>query len=120
MQRIKLEILTEVDKSLNNRLWVLELIEDDDGNFGLYRHYGKEKDTKFIKMVDLVTEHIDEGLQAFEDKISRKLARGEYRKFKNGEGSDSVGLLAIFRPVQLQPKPVVRPMDQPEHRRLSL
>jgi hypothetical protein len=95
-------------------------VEDDNGNFAIHRYYGKEEDSKFIKKVDLITEHIEEGLLTFEDKVKKKINKGEYRKFKNGEGSNSAGLLAIFRPVQLQPKPVVNPADQPEHRRLSL
>jgi len=122
MERIKLEILIEC-KEYNGRLWVLELLVDDDRNFSIYRHYGAESDDKFIKRLEYVTDHFENGVVEFERILQKKLAKKEYRKFRNGEGSNSTGLLRIFRPDPMMRMQIPHDnySDEPvEHRRLNL
>ena len=135
MQRIRLEILTEVTEATgalqdffwylkgNGKLWVLELVEDQDGNFRLFRHYGKEDASKFTKRLEYVTECLESALNKFEKVFKKKLDKGKYRKFKNGEGTNSPGLMNIFKPSNKKKVPKKdQPKEQPqtEHRKLLL
>lgn len=124
MQRIRLEILTEAVKN-NGRLWVLELLQDAEDNFRIYRHYGKPEDVKFTKRLEFTSECFESALMHFEKVFIKKIKKRKYRQFRNGEGANSVGLLNIFRPVkptERQVKTRFKPTASAavEHRKLQL
>jgi hypothetical protein len=117
-QRILTDILLEQE---GDRLYVLDILQDDHGVFHLWKYHGRKTADNLGKRKVVSAEDYDEVYRTYIKTYLKKVKGKTFRRLIDGEQIVSAALGKILKPASAKPKKPVKPAPkQEEHRKLQL
>lgn len=117
-QRILTDILRE---KVGYRLYVLDLLLDENSIFHLWKYYGDRNSDNLTKRKVISSEHYEVAFNTYRNTLDKKLKKKDFRRLDDGEAVLSPALGKILTAGENKPKKPPKPTPkQEEHRKLSL
>ena len=117
-QRILTDILREKD---GEKLYVLDILLDEDGVFELWKYYGNRQATSLTKRKVTSSEHYEVVVSSYNKTLQKKLKKNIFRRLADGEMLVSAALGKLFKPAAPSTnKKKTIPVPYTEHRKLRL
>jgi hypothetical protein len=119
MRRLRTEIMIHM---YFPEIWVLELLEDENQNFVVQRHYGHMSE-RLKHRLDHTNEFFEDALRFFEKKVANKMKRDrDFRRAGPGENIFCEDLFRVLADMfqDRRNEHIAQAHNEPEHRRLEL